>query len=55
MFKPEGNEPAIEINQAAYRRLPCPKRLVIAPGTTHLFEVPGTLKEGAVHVIIWLK
>jgi putative phosphoribosyl transferase len=35
----------IELNQDAYARLRCEKRLAIVPGATHLFEEPGTLEE----------
>lgn len=35
----------IELNQDAYARLQCEKRLAIVPGATHLFEEPGTLDE----------
>jgi putative phosphoribosyl transferase len=37
----------IELNQAAYAALRCPKELAIVPGATHLFEEPGTLEEVA--------
>lgn len=37
----------IELNEAAYAQLRCPKRLAIVPGATHLFEEPGTLEEAA--------
>lgn len=33
----------IELNENAYRRLTCQKRLEIVPGATHLFEEPGTM------------
>ena len=49
------DEPVIEMNRAAYRPLSCPKRLVIVPGTTHLFEEPGTLEEVAEHALIWFQ
>lgn len=35
----------IELNEAAYARLRCDKRLAIVPGATHLFEEPGTLDQ----------
>ncbi len=35
----------IELNEEALRLLRCPKKLVIVPGATHLFEEPGTLEE----------
>ena len=49
------DEPVIEMNQAAYRLLSCPKRLVIVPGATHLFEEPGTLEQVAEHALIWFQ
>lgn len=35
----------IELNEAAFARLRCPKELAIVPGATHLFEEPGALEE----------
>ena len=49
------DEPVIEMNRAAYRLLSCPKRLVIVPGATHLFEEPGTLEVVAEHALIWFQ
>jgi putative phosphoribosyl transferase len=49
------DEPVIEMNRAAYRLLACPKRLVIVPGASHLFEEPGTLEEVAEHALIWFQ
>jgi putative phosphoribosyl transferase len=49
------DEPVIEMNRAAYRLLTGPKRLVIVPGATHLFEEPGTLEEVAEHALIWFQ
>ena len=49
------DETVIEMNRAAYRLLACPKRLVIVPGATHLFEEPGTLEEVAEHALIWFQ
>ncbi|HSL02346.1 MAG TPA: alpha/beta hydrolase [Nitrospiraceae bacterium] len=49
------DEPVIEMNRAAYRLLSCPKRLVIVPRATHLFEEPGTLEEVAEHALIWFQ
>lgn len=49
------DEPVIEMNQTAYRLLTCPKRLVIVPGASHLFEEPGTLEEVAQHALIWFQ
>jgi putative phosphoribosyl transferase len=49
------DEPVIEMNQAAYQLLTCPKRLVIVPGASHLFEEPGTLDEVAQYALIWFQ
>ena len=49
------DEPVIEMNRAAYRLLSCPKRLVIVPGASHLFEEPGTLEEVAEHALTWFQ
>ena len=37
----------IELNQKAYERLTCTKKLEIIPHATHLFEEPGCLEEVA--------
>ena len=37
----------IELNEQALGLLRCPKKLVIVPGATHLFEEPGALEEVA--------
>lgn len=34
----------IDLNQAAFAKLACEKRLEIVPGATHLFEEPGALE-----------
>jgi pimeloyl-ACP methyl ester carboxylesterase len=34
----------LALNQFAYRKLHCERRLEIVPGATHLFEEPGTLE-----------
>jgi len=49
------DSPVIEMNRAAYRVLSCPKRLVIVPGATHLFEEPGTLEQVAEHALAWFQ
>ncbi len=36
--------PVIELNQNAYARLTCPKKIAFVPGGTHLFEEPATLE-----------
>lgn len=35
----------LQLNEAAYMQLTCPKKLAIVPGATHLFEEPGALQE----------
>ena len=37
----------IELNEGAFERLSCEKRLEIVPGATHLFEEPGCLERVA--------
>ena len=49
------DEPFIEMNRTAYRLLSCPKRLVIVPGASHLFEEPGTLEEVARQALDWFQ
>jgi pimeloyl-ACP methyl ester carboxylesterase len=39
------DEPVLGLNRMALQRLTCPKRLVVVPGATHLFEEAGTLEE----------
>lgn len=39
------DEPVIEMNRAAMRRMRAHVELEIVPGATHLFEEPGTLEE----------
>jgi pimeloyl-ACP methyl ester carboxylesterase len=41
------DEPVIEMNRDAMRRMRAPVELEIVPGATHLFEEPGTLEEVA--------
>ena len=43
----EADTPVLELNRVAFDRLRCPKRLVIVPGATHLFEEPGALDQVA--------
>jgi putative phosphoribosyl transferase len=38
------DEPVIELNRDAMRRMTAPVELEIIPGATHLFEEPGTLE-----------
>ena len=49
------DEPVIEMNRAAYRLLSCPKRLVIVPGASHLFEEPGTFEAVAEQALAWFQ
>jgi putative phosphoribosyl transferase len=37
----------IPLNESAFKKLNCPKEMVIVPGATHLFEEPGTLEKVA--------
>jgi putative phosphoribosyl transferase len=39
--------PVLRINEEALQRLRCEKRLVVVPGSGHLFEEPGALEEVA--------
>ncbi len=41
------DEPVISMNEAALAVLRSPKKMVIVPGATHLFEEPGTLEQVA--------
>ena len=43
----------LDLNRASLARLPGPKRLVVIPGATHLFEEPGTLEEVARWAAEW--
>jgi pimeloyl-ACP methyl ester carboxylesterase len=38
------DEVVIQLNQEAYERMHCERRLEIVPGATHLFEEPGSLE-----------
>jgi putative phosphoribosyl transferase len=41
-----GNDDIVlELNEQAFEQLRCPKKLVVIPGATHLFEEPGALEE----------
>jgi putative phosphoribosyl transferase len=48
------DEEVLELNRQAYRRLTCPKRLLVIPGATHLFEEPGTLEAAGQAAASWL-
>ncbi|MFZ2392750.1 MAG: alpha/beta hydrolase [Rhodoferax sp.] len=43
----------LELNQAAYALLSCPKKLSVVPGATHLFEEAGTLAQVASQAAAW--
>ena len=43
----------IELNQAAFKALTCPKEFSIIPGATHLFEERGTLEMVAKQACDW--
>jgi putative phosphoribosyl transferase len=41
------------LNEEAFARLRCPKRLSVVPGATHLFEEPGALEDVARQAAAW--
>jgi putative phosphoribosyl transferase len=43
----------IELNEQAYARLSCEKRLAIVPHATHLFEEPGALEQVSQIASLW--
>ncbi|HBV20872.1 MAG TPA: hydrolase [Nitrosomonas sp.] len=43
----------IELNQRAFEKLHCEKKLTFIPGATHLFEEPGALEQAAQHAVNW--
>jgi len=43
----------LELNQAAYALLSCPKKLSVVPGATHLFEEADTLAQVASQAAAW--
>ena len=45
--------PVIDMNESAYARLRCEKRLEIVPGASHLFEEPGVLDAPAKLAADW--
>ena len=48
------DEPVIEMNEDAMRRMRAPVELAIVPHATHLFEEPGTLEEVERLALDWL-
>jgi dienelactone hydrolase len=49
------DEPVIELNRAAMRRMRSPVQLEIVPGATHLFEEPGTLEQVSQLALQWCR
>jgi putative phosphoribosyl transferase len=49
------DEPVIELNRQAMRRMRAPVALEVIPGATHLFEEPGTLEEVARLALEWCR
>jgi dienelactone hydrolase len=47
------DEPVIELNRAAMRRMRAPVHLEIVPGATHLFEEPGALESVSRLALAW--
>jgi pimeloyl-ACP methyl ester carboxylesterase len=47
------DEPVIELNRQAMRRMIAPVKLAIVPGATHLFEEPGALDEVSRLALAW--
>ncbi len=45
--------PVIELNEQAFHRLQCERKLEIVPGASHLFEEPGTLEQVAALASAW--
>jgi putative phosphoribosyl transferase len=49
------DEPVIEMNREALALLTCPKKLVIVPGASHLFEERGALEQVADLALDWFQ
>jgi len=45
--------PVIDLNEQAFARMKCEKRLTLIPRATHLFEEPGTLEQVAEMAATW--
>jgi hypothetical protein len=43
----------LQLNEEAFERLQCPKRLAVVPLATHLFEETGALEEVANLAAAW--
>lgn len=51
----EYDEVVMQINEASFAELQCPKELSVIPRATHLFEEPGALKEVARLAAEWFQ
>jgi len=49
------DDPVIDLNEAALRRMRAPVELAIVPHATHLFEEPGTLEEVQRLALDWFR
>ena len=49
------DDPVLQLNREAYRKLNCKKELRIVEGATHLFEEPGALEEVADLAANWFR
>ncbi len=49
------DEQVIGLNEQAYERMICTRRLEIVPGATHLFEEPGTLEAVCGLAVEWFQ
>ncbi len=49
----EKDTDVIEMNTNAYRLFNCPRKMIIIPGASHLFEEAGTLEQVAGHASDW--
>ncbi|MNT64016.1 putative phosphoribosyl transferase [compost metagenome] len=45
----------LERNESVFAKLSCPKKLVIVPGASHLFEEPGALESVARLAAQWFE
>lgn len=45
----------VELNERAFSRLVCKKKLTIIEGATHLFEEPGKLQLVSEAALVWFK
>lgn len=49
----ENDDFVINVNEVAYNKINCTKKLSIIPNATHLFEEPGALEEVALQATNW--